>query len=327
MRIAVSVDMEGASQLRSVREIWGCLPEYWQTGKPRLEDDVAAVCEGLLAGGASELVVLDNHGGNAVNVSAEALPTGARLETWRDFDLPGHGVDATFQVGYHPRGGVDGFLSHTYVPGLRLRAGGEPISESHGRAWASGLPLLGITGNDLHQETLGSLSESPFLVTQTSIGRSGMSPIWAEPEDGRAALREFAERCLRDAASAPSVPEPTDVTFEASMPNGGDVAEQLLEAGWTRSGAVEFSAQLRTWRDARELLAAAMDAALVPFMPYWLGAFESADDAAAADQGRVEQLRLIFDAWAAESHPQWYTAATDPMPAGVAEQLAQGAEG
>jgi len=29
--------MEGASQLRSVREIWGCLPEYWQTGKPRLE--------------------------------------------------------------------------------------------------------------------------------------------------------------------------------------------------------------------------------------------------------------------------------------------------
>jgi len=144
MRIAVSVDMEGASQLRSVREIWGCLPEYWQTGKPRLEDDVAAVCEGLLAGGASELVVLDNHGGNAVNVAAEALPTGARLETWRDFDLPDHGVDATFQVGYHARGGVDGFLSHTYVPGLRLRAGGELISESHGRAWASGLPLLGI---------------------------------------------------------------------------------------------------------------------------------------------------------------------------------------
>ena len=111
------------------------------------------------------------------------------------------------------------------------------------------------------------------------------------------------------------------------MPNGSDVAAQLLEAGWTRSGAVEFSAQLRTWRDARELLAAAMNAALEPFMPYWLGAFESADDAAAADQGRVEQLRLIFDAWAAESQPQWYTAATDPMPAGVAEQLAQGAQG
>jgi D-aminopeptidase len=64
VRIAVSVDMEGASQLRSVREIWGCLPEYWQTGKPRLEDDVAGACEGLLATGTSNVVVLDNHGGN-----------------------------------------------------------------------------------------------------------------------------------------------------------------------------------------------------------------------------------------------------------------------
>jgi hypothetical protein len=31
----------------------------------------------------------------------------------------------------------------------------------------------------------------------------------------------------------------------------------------------------------------------------------------------------IFDAWAVESQPQWYTAAADPLPAGVAEQLAQ----
>jgi D-aminopeptidase len=318
VRVAVSVDMEGASQLRSVREIWGCLPEYWQTGKPRLEDDVAAVCEGLLAGGASELVVLDNHGGNAVNVSPETLPAGARLETWRDFDLRDYDVDATFQVGYHPRGGVDGFLSHTLVPGLRFRVDGELISESHQRAWASGVPLLGITGNDLHEQTLGSLSQVPFLVTQKSIGRSGMSPIWDEPEDGRTALREFAERCLRDAASAPSLPEPSDATFEASMPNGSEVADQMVESGWTRSGEVEFEAQLRTWGDARDLIAAAMNAALVPFMPYWLGSFDSAEDAATADQQRVEQLRLIFDAWAAESQPEWYAAAADPLPAGVA---------
>jgi hypothetical protein len=184
--------------------------------------------------------------------------------------------------------------------------------------------LLGITGNDLHQETLGSLSETPFLVTQTSIGRSGMSPVWDEPEDGRAALREFAEHCLRHAASARSALEPTDVTFEASMPNGDAVADEMLEAGWSRSGQVEYSAQLRTWREARELLAAAMNAALVPFLPYWLGAFESADEAAAADQRRVEQLRLIFDAWSADSHPQWYEAAADPMPAGVADRLAAG---
>src|SRR4029079_18720338 len=98
MIVAVSVDMEGASQLRSVHEIWGCLPEYWETGKPRLEADVSAACEGLLDGAAADWVWLDTHGGNTVNVSAEALPAGARLETCRDFDLRDHGVDAMFQV-------------------------------------------------------------------------------------------------------------------------------------------------------------------------------------------------------------------------------------
>jgi D-aminopeptidase len=317
--------MEGASQLRSVREIWGCLPEYWETGKPRLEDDVAAACEGLLAGGASELVVLDNHGGNTVNVSAETLPAGARLEGWRDFDLREHEIDATFQVGYHPRGGVEGFLSHTMVPGLRLRANGELISESHCRAWASAVPLLGITGNDLHEQTLGSLAGTPYLVTQTSLGRSAMTPVWDDPADGREAIREFAERCAKDARSAPPQREPADVRFEASMPNGGEVAEQMLEAGWTRSGEVGFSARLGTWREARELLAASMNAALVPFLPYWLGGFASAEAAAAADQERVELIRVIFDAWAEESQPEWYSEPADPFPAGVRDALALGA--
>jgi hypothetical protein len=64
-----------------------------------------------------------------------------------------------------------------------------------------------------------------------------------------------------------------------------------------------------------------MNAALAPFMPYWLGGFASADEADAADEERVGQLVTIFDAWAADSQPEWYTEATDPFPAGVAERL------
>src|SRR4029453_2665096 len=123
MLVAVSVDMEGASQLRNVREIYGCMPEYWETGKPRLEADVAAACAGLLAGGATARGVLDNHGGNTVNVAPESLPPGARLETWHVYDLPDHGIDGMFQVGYHARGGVERFLSATYRPGPVVRGG------------------------------------------------------------------------------------------------------------------------------------------------------------------------------------------------------------
>jgi D-amino peptidase len=321
MLVAVSVDMEGASQLSNVREIYGCMPEYWQTGKPGLEADVAAAGEGLIAGGASELVVLDNHGGNTVNVSPESLPQGARLETWNVYDLPGHGVAAMFQVGYHARGGVDGFLSHTYVPGLRLRVGGEPISESHVRAWAAEVPLLGIVGNDLHQQTLGSLEQTPYLVVQESLGREAMRPVFADPRDGLDAIRSFAQACARDATSTPVMAGPAGVTFEATMPNGRDVVEEMAGGGWARVGEVEFAVELEAWPDSRAPLAVAMNAALAPFMPYWLGGFADADAAAAADQERVAQLATIFDAWAAESQAEWYTEAADPFPAGIADRL------
>ena len=56
-------------------------------------------------------------------------------------------------------------------------------------------------------------------------------------------------------------------------------------------------------------------------MPYWLTGFAGADEADGADQERVQQLVTIFDAWAAESHPQWYTEPADPLPAGVAGRL------
>jgi D-aminopeptidase len=60
MRVVLSADMEGVSQLREVREIAAACAEYWETGKLRYEADVVAACEGLLSGGATEVVVLDN---------------------------------------------------------------------------------------------------------------------------------------------------------------------------------------------------------------------------------------------------------------------------
>jgi hypothetical protein len=145
--------------------------------------------------------------------------------------------------------------------------------------------------------------------------------VFEDPRDGLDAIRAFAEDCARRGGSAPAVEAPGRVTFEASLPNGRDVVEQMAAAGWTRAGNAEFAVELETWSDSREPLAAAMSAAISPFLPYWLTGFGGAEDAAAADQDLVEQLRTIFDAWAAESQPQWYTEAADPMPAGVAAAL------
>ena len=105
------------------------------------------------------------------------------------------------------------------------------------------------------------------------------------------------------------------------MPNGREVADDMAAASWAHVGEVEFSVELARWSESREPLAAAMTAALSPFMPYWLGGFDSREAATAVESARVADLATIFDAWAVESHPQWYRAAADPFPPNVREQL------
>lgn len=305
--------MEGVSQLRRPREILAACPEYWHTGKPRLEEEVAAACEGLLAGGAAEVVVLDNHAsGNPTNIGADALPAGARLETWNLWDVPQHGAAAMLQVGYHARGGVDGFLSHTYVPGLRLRCGDEPISESHGRAWAARTPLIGIIGNDVHEQTLGSLSGTPFLVAQRSDGHRAAEPAATLDE-----IREFARMCAASTADAPTPTAPRDTIVAASMPNGALVEATMRDGGWRRTGDVEYEVALRTWADAREPIGAAMLAAFAPLAPAWSNDLTSPEEADSYDPESRERLGAAIDAWAEASEPEWFTAAAPAVGDGL----------
>jgi D-aminopeptidase len=301
--VILSADMEGLSQLRAVREIVAACPEYWLTGKPRYEDEVAAACEGLLAGGATEVVVLDNHAsGNPANIAADVLPSRARLETWNLWDVPDHGVDAMLQVGYHARGGVDGFLSHSYGFDLRLRCGDELISESHGRAWAARTRLIGIVGNDAHEETLGSLSGTPFLVAQRSMGHAA-----AEPATDLDAVREFARTCAENAADVRRVDAPSETRLAASLPNGAAVETTMHEGGWTRTGDVEYEVPLRTWDDAREPVSAAMLASFSPVLPLWSNDLTSPELADAYDPAKREAIVAAIDAWAESSGPEWFT--------------------
>jgi D-amino peptidase len=303
--VVLSADMEGVSQLREAREIVAACPEYWDTGRPRYEAEVVAACEGLLAGGATEVVVLDNHAsGNPANIADDALPPGARNETWNVWDLPKHGVDAMLQVGYHARGGVDGFLSHTYGLDLRLRYGDELISESHGRAWAARTRLIGITGNDMHEQTLGSLAGTPFLVVQRSAGHKA-----AEPTAGLDAIREFARTCAENAGEMSPVDVPGASRLAASMPHGATVEATMREGGFTRTGEVEYEIALDSWRDAREPVATAMLAAFAPVLRAWSNELTSRGRARAYDRDKRESLDAAIVAWAEASGPEWFTKA------------------
>lgn len=304
MRVALSADMEAVSQIRGVREVLACCEEYWTTGRARFTADVAAAAAGLLDGGAGEVVVLDNHAsGHTQNLLAADLPAGARVENWSAFELADRGVGAMLQVGYHPRAGVDGFVPHTYVPGLRVVVDGEPVGESHGRVWAAGVPLLGIVGNSALQSTLGSLRGAAFLAVQDSHGTCSAAPIHGEPRESAAAIRAFAREAMRERVPAPGVTPPREALLEITLGDADDEVVRGLEAtGWTRTGTTRFAAALRTWAEARPLLDVAMLAGIAPFAGSLAAVDMSSREAVErAHPAARAALAAQFCSWAADA--------------------------
>jgi D-aminopeptidase len=280
MRVALSADMDGISQLDDWRAILAWERAYWRDGRAQMEADVAAAARGLLNGGADEVVVLDNHAsGNPLNIRAESLPARARLETWHPFDLRERGVDAMLQVGYHSRAELDAFVPHTYSPELVLHVDDEPISESHGRAWAADVPLLGICGNDVHGRTLGSLDGVPYLVTQWTS-----STVEARP----AATLDEIERFAEDAARAGGVPmrPPEHARLVASV-----------------RGEPLYTLDLARWKDARQPIADAMAVAVAPWLPYITTFDLTSEDAMTAvqDEPLLREGSAAFGAWLARA--------------------------
>jgi len=307
MRIVLSGDMEGISRIVDPREVSAAFPEYWSTGRDRYNDDVRAAAKGLIAGGATEVLILDNHAsGNPENLIQDGLPKGARIESLNVFDIPTTEVDGMFQVGYHARAGIDGFLSHTYSPYLKLRVNDELIGESHGRIWAAQVPLLGIVGTDAHERALGSLAGSPFLVVQNSTSRQSTTPSHGSADEAAAAIEEFARECMQSRANAPRPSAPDRPEFHARLECPDEDRQVMIGGGWSSEADGEFSIQLEAWTDARTPLYAAMDAANGQMnrmrRNHDLTSADSVQDAADA---ALMPIRDRFLVWAKAADPEW----------------------
>jgi hypothetical protein len=89
--------------------------------------------------------------------------------------------------------------------------------------------LLGIVGNDLHQETLVSLAQTGTSSSKSPSDVKRCARFLQIPTTGSTRFGRSRKRA-RDNASAPAIVGPADVTFEASMPNGRDVVEDMAGA-------------------------------------------------------------------------------------------------
>lgn len=229
MHVLVMTDMEGISQITHYQEIIPVWPDYWERGRDKMTDDVLAAVDGLLAGGATRVTVHDGHGSGARNIVVERMPAGVEVIGFAAHDdlLRSGTLDATFQVGRHARRGTNSFASHTFVPYFAAAFDGQLITESHHEGFRAGVPLLGITGDEaLAHQLAPGLEDVPYLVVKHSRGHSEAVPAHGSREASMAAIRAFAEACMRDSASRSIPTMPTPFTFAARMP--ADIAANAV---------------------------------------------------------------------------------------------------
>ncbi len=157
VRIMISADMEGATGVTWTDDV-APGTEQWQRFRKLFTGDVNACVAGLFDGGASDVLVNEAHSSQR-NLLLEELDERARMLTGKHKPLSmmqgiDSGVDGVVFLGYHAGAGLDGVLSHTYLPNSITGVWLDGVHASEGRLNAAlaaehGVPVLLVTGDDL----------------------------------------------------------------------------------------------------------------------------------------------------------------------------------
>lgn len=311
MRVLLQTDMEGISRITDFREILPLWDEYWELGRPYLTDEVVAAAQGLLAGGATEVVVDDQHLGRPANIIAERLPDKASMPGSRIIyqQLQDRAFDAVFQVGRHARWGTnDGFVSHTQMPGISLAIDGALITECHICALRAGVPVLGITGDDrLEPQIDGAIAGTPFLPVKRSRGLTRTRPRRRDATRSLADVQEFASRCARAWSSRPTPTLPESFTLSAFVGVPANATKLARVHGFELVGDAVVSVQCNGWWSGAEpAMQAATGVAAAPI----IDALGSLDVSSQTDLKRInpvtlESARERLTSWLAQPQVAW----------------------
>lgn len=217
MRVLVSYDLEGVAGIVDWDQ---CRPGSvgYSTGCALLAGELAALVDGLRAGGATEILLNDSHG-TMHNLDPAELPQGTVSIAGRQKSLYmmegiDRGVAGVVFLGYH--GAISGppaVLSHTYNPATiaKVTVNGREVGESGVNALAAageGVPVILITGDDVAvDQAAGLIPTAERLAVKRSITRFAAESL--HPLEARAQIRAAAE--LAAARLGGSVAPPIDL--------------------------------------------------------------------------------------------------------------------
>lgn len=224
MKILVMTDMEGVAGILS-REEWvlpgGC---FYEKGKRLLTEEVNAAADGLIEGGASEILVVDGHGPGGID--PEILHESANLMRGRSETTWPWSLDASFDgvafVGQHAKAGTP--YSHlTHTQSMRyadLSVNGMSIGE-YGQialcAMELGVPTILACGEKALAEEAEALTPGVVAVAvkrgllpdgldhldMEAYAKAKLSAVHVSPKRARKLIRDGALRAMEKLRASP----------------------------------------------------------------------------------------------------------------------------
>ena len=257
LKIYVNTDLEGVSgvfKFAQTREkdtplnIQAC--EYFM-------GDVAAVVRGLRDGGATEVVVLDGHGSQAV--LPHLMAPGAAYVTGHP--RPGvanlTGLDDSFagmvMLGFHAMMGTpDGVLNHTQSSRSENRywyngvESGE-LAQSAAIAGHFGVPPIMVTGDEATCREAKAFFGNDIVTVAVKKGLARESAMLYPFEETRKALYEGARRAVANARSCKPYVMKTPIAVREELLNLDPTLPAPVKVA--REGVARDALHLFTWAD------------------------------------------------------------------------------
>lgn len=202
MRIYIHTDLEGISGVDRAEMVPRDSEDY-RLSCELLMGDVNAAVDGAFAGGATEVVVLDSHGGGG-NFILDLLDSRAQNDTkpnrkwWGVMD---ERCDATFFIGAHAMAGtLNGFLDHTQssLTWYNYWINGRKLGEL--AQWALvagnfGIPLVMVSGDEAAcMEAHGFFSPCKTAAVKRGVGRQRAEAL--PVEEARERIRRAAQEAM-----------------------------------------------------------------------------------------------------------------------------------
>ena len=244
LTVLVSVDMEGVAGLVNATQLGPSGHDYG-LARGLLEEETNAAVRAAFDAGATEVRVVDSHGGKT-NLRPHRLDPRAVLITGGPRPLGmiegiGPAVDAVVFVGYHARASTaDAVADHTYTGAIKsIRLNGRELGEA-GLAGAVaghfGAPTVFLSGDraatEQAREAFGDLE---VAAVKEGIGHSAARAI--HPERARQMIYDGVLRGIERRAELRPLRLETPVSIEIEVASTAGVDRLLFVPGMERTGA------------------------------------------------------------------------------------------